>query len=284
MTKFQKYALIIVSILLVISLTMDVALFRAIYINPNRVQVNYETLSSTLIPESMDDVTILYFTDLQYGEYENQKRVENLFDEINDLHPDIVIFGGDLMDTNTEESDETKAFLVSMLQSIDAPLGKFAVYGEKDLLNDTRKQAVKDIYKEGQVELLHNKKVSISNYSTSNIRLVGLTSSKGIDSSFKDISGSTYNLLVTHKPDTLADEDLASKSVSFALTGHSHGTQISYPITGGYKDVDGATTINRKKKKNLSFDYLISSGAGNTNVNARLNATPEIVYFTLSHK
>lgn len=48
-------------------------------VEPDKLIVQYKTLQDTKIPESMNDVSIVYFTDLQYGKFENKKeRISSL--------------------------------------------------------------------------------------------------------------------------------------------------------------------------------------------------------------
>ncbi|MBB5182035.1 metallophosphoesterase [Catenisphaera adipataccumulans] len=284
MTKLQKRLIVILSILLVLVLCFDISLANAFYRAPNQLQVNYITLESEDIPESMNDVSILYFTDLQYGTFENKERLETLEKEIDYLEPDICIFGGDLFDTDTVLDSQTKKTIRSFLSNIDAPLGKFAVLGEKDTQDSARKQAVLKIYKQSQVEVLTNQSVLLTNRSSDGIHLVGLQSSAHIAKATAHTSGKTYDLLVCHKPDLLTDESLADRSIDFALAGHSHGTQITYPFFGGYRTEKGAEKLNRSESQDLSFDYEISAGVGCTRVNARYNADPEVDYIILQHK
>ncbi len=274
----------IVLTLLAIVIAFDACLYRSFFVNPNTIHVSYQNLADEKIPESMNDVTIVYFTDLQYGKYQNKKRTERVFKQIKELNPDILIFGGDVYDTKTNVTDDMNKELISYFNSIQAPLGKYAVYGEKDIQDAKRQSYVYALYHSTQIEVLDNKNVLIGHYSSNGIRCIGLSPSQDVDAASNKISDSMYNLLIVHQPDTLKNEKLASKPISYALAGHSHGTQITYPIFDGYKDVKGATEINRSKKESLSFTYQISSGIGCTDVNARFNATPEILYFSLKHK
>ena len=95
-TNLQKKLIILLSILVGIMVSITFSLYRAIYVNPNNLNVIYQTLQDEAIPTSLNDVSILYFTDLEFGEFQNQERTENLFNTIYDLAPDVVIFGGDL--------------------------------------------------------------------------------------------------------------------------------------------------------------------------------------------
>ena len=282
-TNLQKKLIILLSILVGIMVSITFSLYRAIYVNPNNLNVIYQTLQDEAIPTSLNDVSILYFTDLEFGEFQNQERTENLFNTIYDLAPDVVIFGGDLYDSSDQINDENNQLLINYLSKIDAPLGKFAVLGEKDQLDETMLNTINNIYSNSQFETLSDINVKIGNQSTASIRLIGLSSQPNFEQALSNLSSDEYNLLVSHYPDTLVNETLASYPISLALAGHSHGTQVTYPIIGGYRSIENATQLNRSISRNLSFDYIISSGVGCTNVNVRLLSTPEIYYFNLHH-
>ena len=161
----------------------------------NQLDTQIQTLKNPEIPQNMNGKTIMYFSDLQYGAYTDTKRVKQVFQEIKSYHPDILIFGGDLYDTDTKINKKNQAMLVSLFQSIEAPLGKYAGWGEKDLAN---KDQIAKLYKKAQIEVLDNSHVSLSNQSRNSMRLVGLTNTDGIKTATENISNKTYNLLVTH--------------------------------------------------------------------------------------
>lgn len=74
MTKLQKQMFIIIGILFVIVFSMAASINIAKNVEPDKLIVQYKTLQDTKIPESMNDVSIVYFTDLQYGKFENKKK------------------------------------------------------------------------------------------------------------------------------------------------------------------------------------------------------------------
>lgn len=282
-SNLQKKLIIVLSILVAIMVFITASLFRALYINPSKLNVVYQSLQSEKIPESLNDVSIIYFTDLQFGKFQNQERCETLFNKISELSSDIVIFGGDLYDDSAQITDETNQLLINFLSNIEAPLGKFAVLGEKDQLDEGRLNTVNNIFAASQFEVLNDWNVKIGNQDGNSIRLIGLSPQANFDQALGNISNTEYNLLISHYPDTLTSESLASSPISYALAGHSHGTQVTYPFIGGYKTIDNASKLNRSLRKDLNFDYQISAGVGNTNVDARLLSTPEIYYFILKH-
>ena len=270
----KLFAIVIVLFIVVLNMLVGVQIAKN---EPNQLKVRYQTLSSSKIPESMKDVSILYFTDLQFGKFETQDRAKKVFEQIKELDPDIVIFGGDLIDENYDLSQKNMAFLIKYLSKIKAPLGKFCVLGEKDA--DT----AKTIYNQSEFEILDNKTIKLFNHTKEYISLTSLSENTK-EYSFMPTSSDTYNLLVTHMPDNLNADELLNYPIDFALCGHSHGTQVTAPILGAYRSVDGAKEINRNKPKKVSFSYISSSGIGCTHVNLRLKSTPEIYYFTLQHK
>ena len=159
------------------------------------------------------------------------------------------------------------------------PLGKFCVLGEKD---DANSDVVRSILNQAQFEILENETILLTNKKEEGITLSALSNTP--DPNKISTSDKQYNLLITHMPDTLTNEELSTKSISLALCGHSHGNQITFPIFGGYKSIDGAKSLNRSYAKRLAFPYIISSGVGCTHVNLRFMAKPEIYYFMLQSK
>ena len=80
MTKLQKQMFIIIAILFAIVLSMLGSLKIAKNVEPEQLSVQYKTLKDEKIPSSMNDVSIVYFTDVQYGKFENKKReIDNVY-------------------------------------------------------------------------------------------------------------------------------------------------------------------------------------------------------------
>lgn len=91
-----------------------------------------------------------------------------------------------------------------------------------------------------------------------------------------------FCILLSHYPDHFITASQSGLSVDYALAGHAHGTQINWPIYGGYQQIDGASRIDQNHRLSLNFPYEISNGIGCVNVNARLNSPCEILYLTLN--
>ena len=55
------------------------------------------------------------------------KECKKIFEKIKNLNPDLLIFGGDLIENAYPITEEEINFLVSLFNEIESPLGKFAV-------------------------------------------------------------------------------------------------------------------------------------------------------------
>lgn len=282
MTKLQKRLLIVISILTACMVFIAMNLFMAFNINPNQLKVRYQTIRNEKIPEDMGTISMVYLTDLQYGTFQDDQRMDKLIQTIQDLDPAILIFGGDLYDEAYTPTDESNQKLIDYFNEIEAPLGKFCVWGETDV-NEQKNGAVQTVLNHSGFETLNNTSVHIGNMSHVGLRLVGLSTTPDYNV-FSALSSEEYNLLITHYPDVLKDESLKRAPISLALAGNAHGTQLMYPLLGAYRQVEGAKTYNKTQMPSLSFDTILSSGVGCTKVDARLNADPEIHYFLFAHQ
>ncbi|MGM9946600.1 metallophosphoesterase [Floccifex sp.] len=277
MNRYRKQLIVLIGILMCISISLNVALYRAFKVNPFSLQVDYITLKDSKIPADLDDVTIAYFTDLQFGELQND--VDYIFTKIKNLHPDVLIFGGDLIETGYAITEEEINELILIFDAIEAPLGKFAVYGEKDL---EHLDVVNRIYNSCQIEVLQDSYTKISNHTNQSIQLMGLY--ENTDYIAKNASLESYTLLITHQPDYLMDDCLSNAFIDYAIAGHSHATQITFPFIGGYKEVEGSLKLNSSLMEELSFSYILSNGVGCSNIKARLLSSPQIIYIVLKQK
>lgn len=278
MTTLQKRLLVVISLLTVFMVFIASSLFMAFTLNPDQLHVRYQTREDSKISQDSGTMSMVYFSDLQYGEFEDDERLKKLVDTLRQLDPDLLIFGGDLYDDQFTPTDASNQKLIEAFNQIEAPMGKFCVLGEKDQ-DETRSQAVQTVFNQSQFEILTNTSLRLGN----GIRLVGFSTTPDYGV-LSGISSQDYTIVVSHYPDVLLDESLKNVSISLGLAGHAHGTQLTYPFLGAYRKVEGATRLNRTQSASLPFDVVLSSGVGCTKVNARLNADPEIHYFLLSHK
>lgn len=285
----MKKALKILSVLVVLALMIASVFFYSIYISVDRVKLNYTTLSSAKIPEEMNDIRIAYVTDIKYGSFMTKDRLTKMINKLNEAGCDIVLFGGDMFlepATNAPDSDAAGA-VTEILKSIDAPLGKFAVLGDQDLVNEETKTLVSNVLYNANFEIITNTSVRIRNHSNASIDLIGLDSlingNPDEAAAFSTISENEFNIVLTHCPDMITKANFNTNYTDVMLSGHSLGGQIYLPLIGPMRTIEGAKkyphgtyTINNTK-------LFVSNGLGTEGIDMRLFAPPEILMFRLQH-
>lgn len=283
-----KKLLKIVSTLLLVALCIAGVFFYSIFISVERLNVSYETISSTKIPTSMNNVKVAFITDLQYHHFMDKERFTSMIETINDAKPDVLIFGGDIFDIPTTyvPDDAIKQELVQLMSSIDAPLGKFAVLGEQDHADEATNLMVKDILYASDFELLTNSSIKIRNGNASEgVTLIGLDSLIGgevnFDQAFANVDSTTFNLVAMHCPDTILEESFPIKSIDLAFAGHSHGAQLYIPLFGSLSSDEGAIKYNHGRHEIGTALLHVSNGIGTTTMDMRLFSPPQMLVYRL---
>jgi predicted MPP superfamily phosphohydrolase len=285
MNNLNKRKIHIIAILAVIVSLCAVMLADAFTIAPSRYRTRYEALSSEKIPEQMDGLNVLFFSDLDYGTFTDQTRLNSITSKINALAPDVILFGGDLYDQDVTPDDTSNQILIDALSSLKADYGKFAVMGDFDEETDDKKTAVSTVLNSGSFEVLNNTSLSIHKGGASSITLVGLDNglngSHDVTAAYANVSNNNYVVTLCHTPDS-ADE-VPSDLTDYFLAGHSHGGQAYYLFGSLYAPEQATKYLRGTHVINDSFTLDITNGVGNTKQDVRFLAPAEVVMYKFSH-
>lgn len=275
----------IVSILLIIVSIIGISLIYGMYFSIENLTIKSYAVSSEKIDKSLNNIQIAMISDIHYNNYMDHKRLNKMLNKVQKVSPDVILFGGDLFDTdsNKQISEETISELTSLLKELDAPLGKFAVLGEQDLKDENTKNTVIKVLSDADFEIITNKNVVIRNKNKSGINLIGIDSldkgSPNIESALGTIDDKTFNIVLTHAPDIL--DMLPANTVDVVLAGHSHGGQVDFMFYKVLNDkqyaqkyVSGTHQVNNTK-------LFISNGFGTTKFDMRLFAPPQLLVLNL---
>ena len=269
--------------LVILGIIIGVTYYDVTNISATRYITRTETLSSPEIPEDLDGKTILFFSDLEYGTFTNEERLNNIVNRINAQSCDIVIFGGDLIDENVRYSEDFEEVLLNALSSIEAPLGKFAILGDNDTKDEDGIAAIQSIFFKADFEVLNNHSIHISNYSNDAIHLVGLSDDINIevnvDDAFANVPIDAYSIVISHTPDNAVIVPV--DKTDYFLAGHSHGGQVYYLF--GYLYSPTKTESYFRGKQTVKDDFVIdiTNGVGTTEEDMRFLADAEIVVYKL---
>ena len=276
-----------ISILVILALVIGLYFFYDVkYISPKKYVTRHETLSSEYINDNIEDLKVLFFSDLEYGEFVDNERLTSLVKIINDNNPDVVLFGGDLVGEKVILNDTQKNELTTQLQNIKAPLGKFAVLGDNDAAIESIKTDVETILLNSEFEVLHNTHKTLRNNSPAAINIIGLDNiingDKNYENAFSNISTSSYTLVFCHTPDSALEID--ETKTNYFISGHSHGGQINF-LFYSYYTPEGAVEFS-KGKKNINNNFIVdvSNGVGTTQKDFRISSNAEVVLFNFAHE
>lgn len=251
-------------------------------IEPRLLEITNYKISDNAIPQAFHNKKIIQFSDTHLGFHYDLKQLEKLIEKINSLKPDIVFFTGDLMDEPNKYKEANQ--IAPLLKRIQAPLGRFAIYGNHDH-GGYGSDIYKSIMEESGFILLLNENRKIE-YSGSSIQIIGIDDAMLGKPDIKLASGSlddsSYNILLSHAPD-LADEASAF-NINLQLSGHSHGGQIKLPFIGALvkpphaeRYYEGIYEIGSPSPLTL----YVNRGLGTTRLPFRFLSKPELTVFTL---
>ena len=273
----KKIIIIVLSVLCLLAISY----VNATKANPNQLKVRQETIRSEKIDEETDGFLIVFFSDMNYGEFFDDKKLDRLVKTVNGFDPDVIIFGGDLLDEiETPMSQEERDHLQKSLDTLCARYGKFAVLGDEDMRSEDK---VTNILEEAQFEVLKNEIRVIGISSAERINIIGLNNSKNSDPDtgiLGNIDSSDYSIVISHCPDLF--EEVKEYNVDYMCAGHSRNGQIYIPLINLFYRDAGCQKYYRGKVTKNSTTLDISNGLGQNGYNARLNSDPEIVLYKLS--
>ena len=278
---------IIISILAILCL-ISIIVYKSVYYNPHNITIRTEELKSNKINSSLNGTKLVYFTDLHFGEFTNQDDTNKCIDLINKLDPDIVVFGGDLIDnySSSNISQEQIQFLANSLKNITATQGKYYLLGNHDLESAASKEVVESILLAADFFPLVNKNYKIYNKTNSFFNIVGLDSllkgNPNNEEAFNNIDSSKYTITFTHCPDLF--KDLPLDKTDYVISGHSHGGQIYVPLFENLYRASGCKEFFHGKHKKSATTLDISNGVGLTNYSIRFQANAEIILYKLISK
>lgn len=278
----------------------------------HQIIVTREQFYFSKLPTSFDGYKVVQLSDLHVGTWgKDTTFIKNIVDSVNSLHPDIIVFTGDLVN---RQSGELLPF-VRVLSHLKAKDGIYSILGNHDYgdyvdWEDTetkRKnlEQLKDLQKEIGWKMLNNESEYILNGKDS-ILLIGVENwgdppfpqygnlHKALASQEKgDLlqNDSTYKLLLSHNPEHWNQEISQLSNIDLTLAGHTHAMQGMIKIGGWkwspakyrYKQWGGKFT--RKNSDGEETTLYVNTGAGEVGIPARfLSAYPEITLITLRKK
>lgn len=201
-------------------------------------------VATTALPASFEGFRIVQLADLHLGSFgESYRGLSRLVKEVNALHPDMIVFTGDMVNNFADEMPHW----INTFKELKAPYGKFAVTGNHDYGDYTRwptPEAKQDnmsrfysnMEKMG-FQMLNNTRVPIVSQGDT-LWLAGVENwgkppfprygnlSKAIDS----LDSEQFIILLSHDPSHWRAEVLQHNNIFLTLSGHTHAMQFGIKI------------------------------------------------------
>ena len=190
------------------------------------ISVNETFITSKYVPAPFNGVRIVQFSDTFIGDAAGLIQLENTIDEINRLNPDIVIFTGNLLATDDDFITEQ---VEKLLSQIEVNIGRVSIFGQHDILNNTHRKIIYEIFSNSGFIILNNESVELFNQDAEGIIVIGaaptLTRNE-LETLLEEHSiEDRFNLLLINEP------TFSSVSTYFPirlqLSGHCLGSNFS---------------------------------------------------------
>lgn len=258
------------------------------YISTTGLIVKEYRIVNNKIPASFNGVKIVHISDVHYGNTTIMEDVKRLVKKVNEIEPDLIVFTGDLVADNYKLNTQDKNKLIEHFKSLDNNLGKYAVKGEEDELNDY----FDSIMNQSEFKVLDNSFDLIYNKGLTPIYLGGtadsLKSTIDLNNTFKYYKAEKkgpyepkYKVILTHEGDNASDIISYDKNTSLILAGHSHNGQIVIPFFGGSYLPNGSKKYSAPHYNVSGTEIFISSGIGTSTFDYRFLNKPSINLYRL---
>ncbi len=272
---------------LIIVITI-ICVWAFLYLENNYITTTQINIKFPKLPDTFDGYKIVHLSDLHNKRFgEDQK---NLVRKIEDAHPDIIVFTGDLIDSRRFNA-ETSLDLMKRIVNI-API--YYVPGNHEWRSGRLETLCNDL-KDIGVNVLCNA-YDVIGKDGDGIYIIGIDDpsiyqaedietkvvKREIDRMMDEIQDNdAFKILLAHRPDMFPL--YSDYGFNLVLSGHAHGGQIRLPFIGGLvapnQGVLPEYTSGEYKMGDSTM--VVSRGLGNSIFPQRLFNHPEVVVLTL---
>ena len=277
----KKIVLLVLKILAIVIILFLAFYFYTRYISTGAIIVKEKRIINNKITDNFNGTKVIQFSDLLYGTTTNTNTLKKVVKLINDRKPDIVVFTGNLFDSNHPIDKESQEQIITHLSSINSTYGKYAVFGNQD------NESFRTIMNQSNFKVLSNNSDLIYNDSSNPLKIIGLDSylkdRQNIRSAFstnKNIN--CYSIVIMNETETIPD--VCENNPDLVLAGNSLNGTVKLPIIGGIVKKDGSNRYLNSHYKINNCNVYVSSGLGTNGIGFRLNNHPSINFFRLSNK
>ncbi|BDG79727.1 putative metallophosphoesterase YkuE [Bacillus subtilis] len=250
------------------------------YLEPHMIETTKHTIKSSLIPHGFDGFKIVQFSDTHLSDYFTLEDFRTVILTINETKPDLIVFTGDIID-NPDTYQHYQA-VIPFLRKLQAPFGKFCVYGNHDH-GGYGTDAYKSLMSSGGFTVFRNAYQKLTLTDGSEIEIAALDDlmlgKPDYEGTLSKLSERLFSILLVHEPD--AALNTKTYPVNLQLSGHTHGGQIQLPFYGPLITPPYGKVYTEGMYQTGDTHIYVNRGLGMTRLPLRFLAKPEITVFTL---
>ncbi len=171
-------------------------------------------------PVLTENKKIAFISDTHFGATVSTKRAESLSKILEKENPDLILFGGDIFETDLQNSKP----YIEILAKI-SPNKKFGVLGNHEYYVGLENERAS--FSKAGIYLLENKSHNfegINIIGVNDIKTAKINKQELENILEKEIKPDTFNILLTHTP--IYFKEAAKTGVNLMLSGHTHNGQI----------------------------------------------------------
>ena len=268
-------------LLFIIGICFSLLISTAGYINARYPRVHTVDIQIDKSIPGKKELKVVLVTDIHMGAMIGNNRVAQMVESINSLHPDMVLFGGDLVDHNplfVKAEDMGKNFL-----KLNAPLGVYAVAGNHEFIGHAEISI--DYLQKFGIRYIREETINVNNMlliagrdDREKVNFNGRIPRKKMEEIIDTSKPELPLILMDHQP---VEYSKAEKmGVDLMVSGHTHKGQL-WPfgfITNAIFENDFGLM-----QKGKTWFYT-SSGYGTWGPPIRTGNRPEIVEFRIKFK
>jgi len=222
-----------------ISLIVVLALIYGLIYGKYKYQLETEEISLKGLPAALDGLRIVQISDAHAGTWDKIEGVEKGINLIKEQEPDLILFTGDLVNSNKDEIDP----FIELFAELTATHGKYAVLGNHDYYGQPREKELRPVYYHslyGKFEqmgfdlLLNDSR--ILNIHDQELAIVGVENwgegrffpKRGdLQEAFTKVPENMWAILMSHDPSHWDKRVLPfERDVPLTLSGHTHAMQF----------------------------------------------------------
>lgn len=262
------------------------------FVGFQKLEINRQTFTSPDIPKAFNGYRILLFSDAHVGTYTGKRQclLQRTVDSINALHPDMIVFTGDIQNIKPQELYQQ----MDILSQLKAKDGVYSILGNHDYAeyvgcSEAEKEAncreTVSLEKQLGWTLLLNEHRFIER-GKSRMVIAGMENDgdgkrfpqKGdINKTLKGIGDQDFVIMLEHDPSSWRRKILPDGRAQLTLSGHTHKMQFALfdwcPLSLTSADFND-WYIERQKS------LFVTAGIGGL-IPFRFGAPGEIVLITL---